>query len=52
MRNAAREEQIRKIHAMEIEAEKSGPIHRRDLYRAIKRMRKELKKYDALRARA
>lgn len=52
MRNAAREEQIRKIHSMEIEAEKSGLIHRRDLYRAIKRMRKELKKYDAPRARA
>lgn len=39
-----------RIHALEIEAERCGPLHRRDLYRAIKRMKGELKQYDAFRA--
>ena len=47
-----REEYADRIVQLEREAERCGTPHRRDLYRAIKRMRGELKQYDAYRAQA
>ena len=52
MPDRIREQYVERIVQMEQEAERSGKPHRRDLYRAIKRMRGELKQYDAYRAQA
>lgn len=49
MADKIREDYVSRIHALEVEAERCGPSHRRDLYRAIKRMKGELKQYDAFR---
>lgn len=50
--DAVREKQAKRILELEQEAERSGKIHRRDLYRAIKRMRSELRQYDMFRKQA
>lgn len=52
MQNNAREEHAARIREMEREAERCGKVHRRDFYRAIKRMKGELKQYDMYRAQA
>lgn len=52
MTDRVREEYAERIRRMEAEAERSGKLHRRDLYRAIKRMRGELRVYDRYRAEA
>lgn len=52
MADKIREEYVQRIRRMEAEAEHSGKPHRRDLYRAIKRMRGELMEYDRHRAAA
>ena len=44
--NSVRARYEARIRALEEEAERSGKPHRRDLYRAIKRMKGELKEYD------
>lgn len=41
-----RDELIQKIEAAKREMEHSGPIHRRDLYKHIRRLEKELRIYD------
>ena len=50
--DAEREKYVKQLFRLEAEAEKSGKTHRRDLYRAIKRMKGELREYDAFRAQA
>lgn len=52
MTDTIREDYAGRIKALELEAEQSGPLHRRDLYRAIKRMKGELRRYDAYMAEA
>lgn len=41
-----REELIQKIDAAKHEMERSGPIHRRDLSKHIRRLEQELRIYD------
>lgn len=52
MPDRIREQYVERIVQMEQEAERSGKPHRRDLYRAIKRMKGELREYDMYRAQA
>lgn len=52
MGDKIRDQYAKRILQMEQEAERSGKVHRRDLYRAIKRMKGELKQYDMFRAQA
>lgn len=52
MVDAIRESYVSRIHMLEIEAERSGKLHRRDLYRAIKHMKGELRQYDMFRKQA
>ena len=47
-----REEVANKIKAAKQEAKTAGKIHRRDLYKHIKRLEKELNVYDRFRAEA
>lgn len=47
-----REELTQKIAAAKDEMQRSGPIHRRDLYKHIHRMEKELRIYDFYHAQA
>ena len=50
--NSVRARYEARISALEEEAERSGKPHRRDLYRAIKRMKVELREYDMYREQA
>jgi len=47
-----RDELVQKIAAAKEEMQRSGPIHRRDLYKHIRRMEKELRIYDSYHAKA
>lgn len=47
-----REELTQKIAAAKDEMQRSGPIHRRDLYKHIRHMEKELRIYDFYHAQA
>ena len=44
-----RQEWVNQIETLKAEANKSGEIHRRDLWRRIHKMQKELKQYDLFR---
>ena len=44
-----RQEWVDQINAYKEEAKKAGKIHRRDLWKHIHRMQKELKQYDLFR---
>lgn len=41
-----RDELIQRMIRLEEEAGKSGPVHRRDLEKHLRRMKKELRDYD------
>ena len=47
-----RDEIVEKIHQRRTEAMKSGPIHRRDLMKNIRRLQRELRDYDRFQAEA
>lgn len=47
-----RSDLIRKIEAAEKEIRTSGPVHRKDLFKHIRRMRRELRDYDRFHAAA
>lgn len=47
-----RSELVQKMISVEEEIARSGAIHRRDLYKHLKRMKRELRDYDRFHAEA
>lgn len=52
MLDKAREQHVKKIKELEEEAKNAGTVRKRDLEKAIKRMKDELTLYDSYRAHA
>ena len=47
-----RDEMIRRMIALEEEAGRSGPIHRRDLKKYLRKLKRELRDYDRFQCEA